>query len=100
MRDLSYGRSRDFDRVLEIIRPKAINGKPFHYDEWLRTRLSTMNEDIKERMDGGYGFLLQIQRQLYEQTKLDEIYHSNRIEGNRLTYGETRNIIQADGRHT
>lgn len=79
-----------------MIIPKAINGKPFHYDEWLHARLSTMHEDIKKRWIEGR-LSVQIQRQLYEQTKLDEIYHSNRIEGNRLTYGETRNIIQADG---
>ncbi len=79
-----------------MIRPKAINGKPFHYDEWLNARLRTMHEDITKRLKEGR-LTAQIQRQLYEQTKLDEIYHSNRIEGNRLTYGETRNIIQADG---
>ncbi len=79
-----------------MIIPKAINGKPFYFDDSLNSRLRILDEDIKKRWAVNR-LTVEIQRQLYEQTKLDEIYHSNRIEGNRLTYGETRNIIQAEG---
>ncbi len=74
-------------------RPKTINGQPFHFDDWLNTRLRKLDAEIKDRWGDGR-FSTQIQRQLYEQTKLHEIYHSNRIEGNRLTYGETKEVIQ------
>ena len=79
-----------------MVTPKAINGKPFYFDAWLTARLRTMNEDIQNRWKEG-SLTTQIQKQLYEQTKLDELYHSNRIEGNRLNYGETRNIIKRGG---
>lgn len=33
---------------------------------------------------------------MYQQVKLDELYHSNKIEGNSLTFGETVQVIQAN----
>jgi len=79
-----------------MVRPKTVFGQPFHFEQWLIARLRKLDEDIKERWRAGR-FSTQIQRQLYEHTKLDEIYHSNRIEGNRLTYGETQEVIQNGG---
>lgn len=76
-----------------MTRPKTIYGQPFYFDDWLIARLHALDEDIRDRWEQGQ-FSTQIQRQLYEQTKLDEVYHSNRIEGNRLTYGETKQVIQ------
>jgi len=34
--------------------------------------------------------------EMYQQVKIDELYHSNKIEGNSLTYGETVEVIQAN----
>ncbi len=79
-----------------MITLKTINGSPFHFDDSLKPRLRIMDEGIKKRWDDNR-LNVAIQRQLYEETKLDEIYHSNRIEGNRLTYGETRQVIQNSG---
>ena len=76
--------------------PEAINGKLFCFDDSLSSRLRIVDEDIKKRWDD-CRLNVEIQRQLYETTKLDEVYHSNRIEGNRLTYAEMRNIIHVDG---
>jgi len=79
-----------------MIIPKAINRKPFYFDDSLNSRLQILDEDINKRWALNR-LTVEVQRHLYEQTKLDEIYHSNRIEGNRLTYGEMQNIIEADG---
>ena len=35
-----------------------------------------------------------ILRQISQQFRIDEIYHSNRIEGNSLTIGETREVVE------
>lgn len=34
--------------------------------------------------------------QIYKQSKIDELYHSNRIEGNALTFGESRTVVEDD----
>ncbi len=74
-------------------RPKTVSGQPFHFEDWLNNRLRALDVEIKNRWQDGR-LSTQIQRQLYEHTKLHEIYHSNRIEGNRLTFGETKELIQ------
>ncbi len=79
-----------------MIIPKAITRKRFYFDDSLNSRLRILDEDIKKRWASNR-LSVEIQRHHYQQTKLDEIYHSNRIEGNRLTYGEVQNIIEADG---
>ncbi len=74
--------------------PKTVNGSPFHVDESLKPHLRDLDEEVTaQREDNRLSAV--IQRALYEQTRLDEVYHSNRIEGNRLTYSETRRVIQA-----
>ena len=74
-------------------RPKTVSGQLFHFEDWLNGRLRAMDVEIKNRWQDGR-LSTQIQRQLYEHSKLHEIYHSNRIEGNRLTYGETKELIR------
>ena len=76
-----------------MITPRAIDGKPFYFDDSLNSRLLILDEKIKCGWDKGQ-LNLDLQRILYTETRLDEIYHSNRIEGNRLTYDETRQVIQ------
>lgn len=76
--------------------PRSVNGSTYNFDDSLSPRLGKLDEDIRIRWED-HRLNVAIQRQLYEETKLDEIYHSNRIEGNRLTYGETRQIIKDNG---
>ncbi len=38
----------------------------------------------------------QLLLEMYQQAKIDELYHSNKIEGNSLTYGETVEVVQAN----
>lgn len=73
---------------------KSVFGKPFQCDDNLISRLRRLDVEIRQRwsIDNPN---LEIQRQLYQQSRLDEVYHSNRIEGNRLTYDETRRVVEA-----
>ena len=78
---------------METIKPRTVYGCPFYFDKSLKARLRDLDERIRTRWEEGL-LSVDIQRTLYEQTKVDEVYHSNRIEGNRLTYGETRRVIE------
>lgn len=72
---------------------KNIAGKPFHYDDALNSRLEALDKDIKSSWDDGQ-LSEEAQRQVYEQSKIEAVYHSNRLEGNRLTIGETQQVIK------
>lgn len=76
-----------------MIMPRTIDGKAFYFDDSLNARLRALDNEIRSRWDDGR-LNAEIQRKLYAETRLDEIYHSNRIEGNRLTRGETQRVIQ------
>ncbi len=72
---------------------KTIYGKPFHVDKSLLPRLRALDEDIKSRWEDKR-LNLEIQRNLFYGSKIEAVYHSNLIEGNRLTYSQTLQVIQ------
>jgi len=72
---------------------ETIYGKPFQYDRSLLPRLRALEEDIKSRWEDNR-LNLEIQRALFYRSKIEAVYHSNTIEGNRLNYGETLQVVQ------
>ncbi len=72
---------------------KTVYGKPFHVDRSILPRLRALDEDIKSRWADNR-LNLEIQRTLFYGSKIEAVYHSNLIEGNRLTYGETLKVVQ------
>ena len=77
--------------------PKAITGKPFWVDSSTDSLLLAFDEQVRDMWTkGALNPLLLLE--MYRQVKLDELYHSNRIEGNSLTFGETAEIIRANRR--
>lgn len=72
---------------------KTVYSQPFHVDKSLLPRLRALDEDIKSRW-ADKRLNLEIQRTLFYGSKIEAVYHSNLIEGNRLTYGETQQVVQ------
>ena len=68
---------------------------PFHFDRSLNNLLLDFDETIRETW-AGEEMTPQDLLDIYQQTKIDELYHSNRIEGNTLTFGETVEVVQAN----
>ncbi len=73
-----------------------IAGTHYKYDESLQKRLSDLDEQIRAMWQDGQ---LDAQKltQIYLQSKTEELYHSNRIEGNTLTLGETKMVVEEGG---
>ena len=74
---------------------KNVAGTDFYYSDALHDRLEALHGQIRNIWNRGE---LDTQRllQRHRQSKVDELYHSNRIEGNSLTYGDSRNIVEDD----
>ena len=75
--------------------PKTITAEPFFYDSALNGSLRDLDESIRDswsRNERTPKSLLE----MYQQSKIDELYHSNKIEGNSLTYGETLQLVLAN----
>lgn len=72
---------------------KSVVGTPFEYYESIEGRLSKLHGRVEEMWREGQ-LSPRILRQNYKRLKIDEIYHSNRIEGNSLTVGETREVVE------
>jgi len=75
---------------------KNVGDTHFFYDEIIESQLLDLQNRIQD-MWGNGRLSPQILKQEYQNVKIDEIYHSNRIEGNSLTLGETREVIEKDG---
>ena len=74
---------------------KSVNGTPFDYFERIEVRLTKLHDRVQEMRREGQ-LSRRILRQNYQRLRIDEIYHSNRIEGNSLTVGETREVVEHD----
>ncbi len=74
---------------------KSLVGTPFSYYESIEGRLSKLHGRVEEMWREGK-LSRQILRQNYQRLRTYEIYHSNRIEGNSLTIGETREVVEHD----
>ena len=72
---------------------KSVNCTPFDYFERIEIRLTKLDDRIQEMWREGQ-LSSRILRQNYQRLRIDEIYHSNRIEGNSLTVGETREVVE------
>lgn len=72
---------------------KSVAGTPFVYYESTEVRLSRLHDRVKQMWQEGQ-LSPRILRQISQQFRIDEIYHSNRIEGNSLTIGETREVVE------
>ena len=72
---------------------KPIAGTPFEYDERLEKRLLPLQERIFEMRRGGRLNPGALER-MHAYFKIKGIYHSNAIEGNALTLGETAWVLQ------
>ncbi len=75
--------------------PSTINGKPYSCDNALNGVLHNLEVAIRESW-ASKELTSKSLVEMYQQVKFDELYHSNKIEGNSLTYGETVEIIQAN----
>ena len=71
---------------------KKVLGTPFEYYANIESRLLQFHGRIQHMWRDGQ-LSRRILKQTYKQLKIDEIYHSNRIEGNSLTIGETREVV-------
>lgn len=68
-------------------------GTPFEYYESIEYRLKKLHDRIQQMRAEGQ-LSPQTLRQISQQFRIDEIYHSNRIEGNSLTIVETREVVE------
>lgn len=78
-----------------MLTPKTIAGKSFFFDCSISSLLQTLDEQVRDMWAKGElspSLLLD----MYQQVKIDELYHSNKIEGNSLTYGETIEVIETN----
>ena len=70
-----------------------IEGTDFSYDNSLIKRLESLHYRIEKMWDEKQLDWNQL-RQMYKLSKADELFHSIRIEGNTLTYGETVTVVE------
>ncbi len=68
---------------------KNINGTPFDYYENLDERLLDSHERVQEMRINS-----QALRRIWQYFRIKDIYHSNAIEGNTLTVGETKWVVE------
>ena len=72
---------------------KNINGTPFDYYENLDGRLLDLHGRIQEMQKAGK-LNSQALRRIWQYFRIKDIYHSNAIEGNTLTVGETKWVVE------
>lgn len=72
---------------------RNIAGTDFYYSDALHDRLEAMHVQIRDMWNQGE-LDPQLLLQRHRQSKVDELYHSNRIEGNSLTYGDSRIVVE------
>lgn len=72
---------------------RSIVGTDFYYSDSLQNRLAAFHSRILNLWNTGR-FNVQMLRQIHQQSKIDELFHSNRIEGNALTFGESRTVVE------
>ena len=68
-----------------MLKPSTVTGKPFHFDSSLQSLLLDLDEKIKNSGAGEQTDSQSTLLDIYQQAKIDELYHSNKIEGNSLT---------------
>ena len=78
-----------------MIAPLTVTGSPFHFHGSLDKILNELDDQISQ-MCADELLTPQILIDIYRQAKIDALYHSNRLEGNSLTYGETIDVVVAD----
>ncbi len=77
-----------------MLSPRAVSGKPFTVDGSAKGLLQALDEQVGNMwVHGELDPSLLIE--MYKRVKLDELYHSNKIEGNSLTFGETAEVIES-----
>ena len=74
----------------------AIRGTAYSYDDSLSSRIQSLDDRIQKMWNAGQMDQDQL-HQIYRQAKIDELYHSNKIEGSTLTYGETIEVVEEGG---
>lgn len=75
--------------------PGTITGKPFFYDSVLDGALDALDEAVGASWARNE-LSPQLLLEMYQQAKIDELFHSNKIEGNSLTFGETVDVVHAN----
>ena len=91
-----YDKRRELAAIgAAMLAPQAVSGKPFFIDSSTTSLLQALDEQVIDMWATGK-LSPPLLLEMYQQVKLDELYHSNRIEGNSLTYGETVELIQAN----
>ena len=78
-----------------MLTPKTITGKTFFFDRSINSLLQTLDEQVRDMWAKGE-LSPPLLLDMYQQVKIDELYHSNKIEGNSLTYGETVEVIESN----
>ena len=71
----------------------AVRGTPFEYYETLNNRLIALHNRVLSMREVGT-LSPQVLKRIREYFKIKGIYHSNAIEGNSLTIGETRLVVE------
>lgn len=72
---------------------RSIVGTDFYFSDSLHMRLMDLHSRMLH-MWASDRLNEHILKQIYQQSKIDELYHSNRIEGNSLTFGESRTVVE------
>lgn len=76
-------------------KPKTVTGKLLFVDSSVNCLLRSLDERVRN-MWANAELTTPSLHNMYRQVKIDELYHSNKIEGNSLTYAETVEVIQAN----
>lgn len=72
---------------------QSVSGTPYEWDQALAVQLDELAEKVAElRKDGALS--PQVLHHLRKHFRLKDIYHSNAIEGNVLSLGETRQVLE------
>ncbi len=72
--------------------PRTVRGSPFHFHSSLKGSLDELDSLIRDMWAQNQLTPL-THIEIYQQAKIDALYHSNRLEGNSLTYGETVDVV-------
>ena len=75
--------------------PRTVCGSPFHFHSSLKGSLNELDSLISH-MWAQNQLTPSTLIEIYQQSKIDALYHSNRLEGNSLTYGETIGVVEAN----
>ncbi|MBI5154649.1 hypothetical protein HZA57_05375, partial [Candidatus Poribacteria bacterium] len=80
-------------RIKTVSQAVPIQGTPYLYDDSLQPRLLALAERVREMRAVGR-ISSEALSHIRQAFRIKNIYHSNAIEGNRLSIGETREVVE------